>query len=281
MVYVLRVDITEVEDQRTLQILQSFWKLEGMGIEDTFESSATKFLDHFRKTSRTSNGRYAVALAWKEDRRHLIGGNRDIAVNRLQKLIYDEFYKPYRGRNAFQLAPLLNRLKSRGVIKLRSRDYRDPPILDPRYYSHPADIEIAAEAMLQCIRILRTKPFADLGTKLWGIPFPPCKSYTMWSRDYLKCMARHLSHTGWHQCCTNPMGSGPNAVVDPRLRVRGGVRGLRVVDASVMPDIVFDIIGSVKTRGFGGYLISRWATHFFYFIGTFVLTPRWPRASVW
>ncbi|XP_037576256.1 L-sorbose 1-dehydrogenase [Dermacentor silvarum] len=156
----------------------------------------------------------------------------------LRQEIYDEFYKPYRGRNAFQLAPLLNRLKSRGVIKLRSRDYRDPPILDPRYYSHPADIEIAAEAMLQCIRILRTKPFADLGTKLWGIPFPPCKSYTMWSRDYLKCMARHLSHTGWHQCCTNPMGSGPNAVVDPRLRVRGGVRGLRVVDASVMPDIV-------------------------------------------
>lgn len=43
----------------------------------------------------------------------------------------------------------------------------------------------------------------------------------------------------------------------------------------------FDIIGSVKTRGFGGYLISRWATHFLDFIGTFVLTPRWPRASVW
>nr|XP_050038124.1 4-pyridoxate dehydrogenase-like [Dermacentor andersoni] len=156
----------------------------------------------------------------------------------LRREIYDEYYKPYRGRNAFQLAPLLNRLKSRGVIKLRSNNYRDPPILDPRYYSHPADIEIAAEAMLQCIRILSTKPFADLGTKLWGIPFPPCKGYTTWSRDYLKCMARYLSHTGWHQCCTNPMGSGPNAVVDPRLRVRGGVKRLRVVDASVMPDIV-------------------------------------------
>ncbi|KAH6925528.1 hypothetical protein HPB50_006572 [Hyalomma asiaticum] len=152
--------------------------------------------------------------------------------------IYDAYYRPYRGRNAFQLAPLLNRLKSRGVIKLRSKDYRDPPLLDPRYYSHPADIEIAADAMLHCIRILKTKPFAELGTKLWGIPFAPCKRFTTWSRDYLKCMAMHLSHTGWHQCCTNPMGSGPNAVVDPRLRVRGGVRRLRVVDASVMPYIV-------------------------------------------
>ncbi|XP_075722075.1 glucose dehydrogenase [FAD, quinone]-like isoform X2 [Rhipicephalus microplus] len=152
--------------------------------------------------------------------------------------IYNAFYKPYRGRNAFQLAPLLNRLKSRGVIKLRSKSYRDAPILNPRYYSHPADIEIAADAMLQCIRILSTKPFAEIGTKLWGIPFPPCQHYTTWSRDYLKCMARHLSHTGWHQCCTNPMGSDHRAVVDPRLRVRGGVKGLRVVDASVMPYIV-------------------------------------------
>ncbi|XP_075722076.1 4-pyridoxate dehydrogenase-like isoform X3 [Rhipicephalus microplus] len=156
----------------------------------------------------------------------------------MRRDIYNAFYKPYRGRNAFQLAPLLNRLKSRGVIKLRSKSYRDAPILNPRYYSHPADIEIAADAMLQCIRILSTKPFAEIGTKLWGIPFPPCQHYTTWSRDYLKCMARHLSHTGWHQCCTNPMGSDHRAVVDPRLRVRGGVKGLRVVDASVMPYIV-------------------------------------------
>ncbi|KAH8027025.1 hypothetical protein HPB51_001457 [Rhipicephalus microplus] len=66
----------------------------------------------------------------------------------MRRDIYNAFYKPYRGRNAFQLAPLLNRLKSRGVIKLRSKSYRDAPILNPRYYSHPADIEIAADGNL-------------------------------------------------------------------------------------------------------------------------------------
>lgn len=87
MVYVLRVDITEVEYQKTSHILQSFWKLETMGIEGVSELSSTKPLDHFQKTSRKSNGRYTVALLWKEDRKHLIGDNRDIAVNCLRKLV--------------------------------------------------------------------------------------------------------------------------------------------------------------------------------------------------
>ncbi|KAH7959143.1 hypothetical protein HPB49_008726 [Dermacentor silvarum] len=56
-----------------------------MSIEDVCESSATKSLAHFRKTSRKCNGRYAVALPWKEDRKHLIGDNRGIAVHRLKK----------------------------------------------------------------------------------------------------------------------------------------------------------------------------------------------------
>lgn len=154
-----------------------------------------------------------------------------------RKDIYDGYYKPKRGSYAFQLCPLLNRLKSRGQIKLRSNDYRDPPILQPLYYTHPEDIRVAVQAMQLSLKILKTRAFAKLGTKLWDVAFIPCKHFPMWSPNYLACMARHLSHTGWHQCCTVPMGSGPKSVLDPRLRVRG-VKGLRVVDASVMPHIV-------------------------------------------
>ncbi|KAL1445749.1 hypothetical protein MTO96_044851 [Rhipicephalus appendiculatus] len=85
---------------------------------------------------------------------------------------------------------------------------------------------------------MRTKALAALGTKVWDVPLPPCKQHSVWSNEYNECMAKHLAPSGWHQCCTNPMGKGKNAVVDPRLRVRGGISGLRVVDASVMPDIV-------------------------------------------
>lgn len=156
----------------------------------------------------------------------------------VRKDIYDSYFLPKRGKNVFQISPVLNRLKSRGFLKLRSKNYKDPPVLDPRYFTHPDDLDIAAQAMNEVIRIYKSKAFAALGTELWDIQLPPCKQHSMWNTEYLKCMAMHLAHTSWHQCCTNPMGSGNKAVVDPRLRVRGGVTALRVVDASIMPDIV-------------------------------------------
>lgn len=152
--------------------------------------------------------------------------------------IYDSYFKPKRYSHAFHLSPVLNRPKSRGFIKLRSKNPDEPPILDPRYYTHPHDLRVAVEAMRQAIRVLNTSAFSALGTQLWDVPLPPCSMHALWSTEYLECLARHLSTTSWHQCCTNPMGSWPQAVVDHRLRVLGGVSGLRVVDASVMPDIV-------------------------------------------
>ncbi|XP_075722100.1 4-pyridoxate dehydrogenase-like [Rhipicephalus microplus] len=156
----------------------------------------------------------------------------------LRQDVYDGYFKPKRGSNAFNIGIVMNRLKSRGVIKLRSKNYLDTPILDPRYYSHPDDLKMAAQAIRQVVNLMKTKALAALGTKLWDVPLPPCKHHSMWSYEYNQCMAKHLSFTSWHPCCTNPMGRGPNAIVDPRLRVRGGITGLRVVDASVMPDIV-------------------------------------------
>ena len=65
---------------------------------------------------------------------------------------------------------------------------------------------------------------------------PGCEGHRGWSDGYLECLARHYTSTGYHHVGTAKMGpsSDPTAVVDPRLRVHG-VRGLRVVDASVMP----------------------------------------------
>ena len=55
--------------------------------------------------------------------------------------------------------------------------------------------------------------------------------------DELLDYARATAQTCWHPTGTCKMGGGPDAVVDPTLRVRG-TAGLRVVDASVVPVIV-------------------------------------------
>lgn len=60
--------------------------------------------------------------------------------------MWDSFYKPYLFRDTFSMNPVLLRPKSRGFIKLRSRDPYDPPIIDPKYLTHPHDIK----AMVDC-----------------------------------------------------------------------------------------------------------------------------------
>nr|XP_050043404.2 choline dehydrogenase, mitochondrial-like [Dermacentor andersoni] len=71
---------------------------------------------------------------------------------------------------------------------------------------------------------------------IWDVALPACESAgPLWSDSYLRCFVQHTSLSGWHPCCTAPMGTHPQAVLDARLRVLGGVKKLRVVDASSMP----------------------------------------------
>ncbi|XP_049511232.1 L-sorbose 1-dehydrogenase-like [Dermacentor silvarum] len=168
-------------------------------------------------------------------------GERFLTDTGLTKEAYEKYYRSKRHQYAFQLAPILNRLKSRGYIRLRSTDPDDSPIIDPQYFTHPEDIKVAAEG---------TRPqgggdsCGPRRSRRWAPSCGTCPSRDarrpgeMWSEPYLECLARHHTSTVWHPCCTCPMGEDHRAVVDSRLRVRGGVEGLRVVDASVMPTIV-------------------------------------------
>ena len=63
-------------------------------------------------------------------------------------------------------------------------------------------------------------------------PGPDCNTDADW-----EAFARGTGQTIYHAVGTCRMGSDPSSVVDPRLEVRG-VRGLRVIDASVMPAIL-------------------------------------------
>jgi choline dehydrogenase len=153
--------------------------------------------------------------------------------------VWHTVYKPYAMTDSFTLDPVMLRPKSRGYIKLRSANPYDHPIIDPKYLTHPQDIHSMVEGMKLSIAVGITPPFRKFGSQLFRTIFPGCESYSFLSDEYLACVARSYTATIYHPAGTCKMGSpwDTTVVVDPHLKVIG-VRGLRVVDASIMPTIV-------------------------------------------
>lgn len=160
-------------------------------------------------------------------------------VQGLTRELWEKVYKPYLYDDTFSLYPVLLRPKSRGFIKLRSANPYDPPILDPKYLTHPDDILSMVEAMKISIAVGLTPPYQKLKARLFDVVFPGCEIYQMYSDEYLACVARTYTATIYHPVGTCRMGPAwdKRSVVDPELRVFG-VKGLRVIDASIMPTIV-------------------------------------------
>jgi choline dehydrogenase len=123
------------------------------------------------------------------------------------------------------------RPESRGSLRIRSADPTAPPEIRINYLSTEADRTANVEALKILRKILRAPA---LGPYVVDEVEPGAKVLT--DEELLNyCRAR--GSTIYHPTSTCRMGNDPLAVVDQRLRLRG-IEGLRVVDASVMPDLV-------------------------------------------
>jgi len=118
--------------------------------------------------------------------------------------------------------------ESRGSLTLQSADPAEPPRIQPNYLCEPNDVR----ALVAGVRLVR-KIFAApaMAQCLLGETYPGPKAS---SDEALVDALRLTGTTGYHAVGTCRMGSDASAVVDPQLRVIG-LKGLRVVDASVMP----------------------------------------------
>jgi choline dehydrogenase len=122
------------------------------------------------------------------------------------------------------------RPKSRGRVTLRSTDPMDSPIIDPRYMTHAYDLALQMEGLRAARDIVAQEP---LKTLIAAELAPGSRAL---DDTALEQYIRATSGCIWHPVGTCRMGHGEDAVVDAQLRVHG-VRSLRVVDASVMPQI--------------------------------------------
>lgn len=126
------------------------------------------------------------------------------------------------------------RPRSRGEVRLASPDMRQPPRIDPRFLSDPADMDGLLAGMKIVRRIFAQPQLACFGgTELYSAGLRLDDSDDDAARAYIRARA----DTIYHPVGTCRMGMDAMAVVDPQLRVRG-VEGLRVVDASIMPTLI-------------------------------------------
>jgi choline dehydrogenase len=128
------------------------------------------------------------------------------------------------------LGPYLLTPKSRGTITLRSTDPSQHPVIRANYYSDPADLDRMVAGLRVCLDIVAQPALA----RYKGERFLPASGDD--SDEALRAHARARSETIYHPTSTAAMGPADDDVCDAQLRVRG-VRGLRVVDASVMPTV--------------------------------------------
>lgn len=124
------------------------------------------------------------------------------------------------------------RPRSRGRLTLASNRPGDKPIIDPNYLGDPEgfDLKVMVECAKLSLEIFSQKAFdAFRGAPIYPATIPRNDADLV---DFV----RQRSETVYHPVGTCRMGSDDGAVVDPQLRING-VTGLRVVDASVMPDL--------------------------------------------
>ncbi len=123
------------------------------------------------------------------------------------------------------------RPRSRGEVTLKSANPLEKPLMTFNYLKDPEDLTEMVNGLKKARELIAQPAFDEFrGQEL--IPGPQVQS----DAEIVEFI-RGAAETDYHPCCSCAMGTGEMAVVDKHMKVHG-VKNLRVVDASVMPQII-------------------------------------------
>jgi len=145
-------------------------------------------------------------------------------------VIATEGLAPSGNRSGITLETVVLQPKSRGWVRLADNDPTSMPLINPNFLGHEEDLKAAVDAV-RAVREVMAQPSLAAVIEEELDPGPDLQSDAEIGK-----WVKHAVTTMWHPVGTCRMGRDERSVVDARLRVRG-VDGLRVIDASIMPNI--------------------------------------------
>ncbi|WP_205695989.1 GMC family oxidoreductase [Conexibacter sp. SYSU D00693] len=154
-------------------------------------------------------------------------GDPDVQLHFVPAIFEQEGLMPP-PEHGFTLSACVLKPRSRGYVAVTSPDPTAKPAICHNYLADPEDLAAQVAGVQLALDVVAQGPLAELSPQPHLAPA---------SRDHadVEAHVRQTLQTIYHPVGTCRMGSDPTAVVDAQLRVRG-VEGLRVVDASVLPD---------------------------------------------
>ncbi|MCP3409402.1 GMC family oxidoreductase [Bradyrhizobium sp. CCGB01] len=158
-----------------------------------------------------------------------LDGRPDVQFN-VMPLSVDKPGEPLHSYSGFTASVWQCHGQSRGQLAISSADPFEQPRIAPNYFAEEIDRKTVVAGLKILREIYQQKAFRPL----WDVEMVPGESASndagLWD------FARTTGGTVFHCVGTCRMGRDEAAVLDPQLRVRG-VERLRVIDASVMPQI--------------------------------------------
>ena len=153
----------------------------------------------------------------------------DLQITLIKCLYIDHGKQSQSGRYGYALGSMLLKPNSRGSVTIRSSNILDPPIIDIGIFQDNNDFERIFDGAKQIRKVIEGKTLMEVNDKEYLIP----NEKALYDDEEFMKEIRKNAQTLYHPTSTCAMGK----VVDENLNVLN-IKGLRIVDGSVLPEIV-------------------------------------------
>lgn len=120
---------------------------------------------------------------------------------------FNKVYDGIIGDDAFGLVPIVMRPKSRGRIRLKSRNPFQWPRMEPNYFADPEDLETLVQGAKLVVALGESESFRKFGSRFHRRSFLGCESHIFGSDDYWRCCIKGYTSSLQHQVSSINLGN--------------------------------------------------------------------------